>query len=194
MIRRALDLAGSLCGLVILSPLFALAAIAVKLSSPGPVIYRARRSGRHGREFRLLKFRSMRTDVPGAAITRAGDPRVTTVGRWLRKTKVDELPQLVNVLRGEMSLVGPRPEDPRYVASYDAEQRRILDVKPGITSAASLRYRSEEESLAGEEWERLYVEEIMPEKLRIDLAYEQQRTLASDLRLIARTIAAVLKR
>src|SRR5437016_7110492 len=162
--RRLVDLVASTSGLLILSPLFAVLAVAVKLSSPGPVFHRGERIGCGGKPFALYKFRSMRVTESGPAITRAGDPRVTAVGRFLRRTKLDELPQLINVLAGDMSLVGPRPEAPRYVALYDAEQRRILDARPGLTSPASLRYRSEEEQLVGDEWERIYVERIMPEK------------------------------
>jgi len=191
--RRLLDLAVSAAGLLFLSPLFAILAIAVKVSSPGPAFHRGERIGRGGKPFRLYKFRSMRVAEGGAAITRAGDPRVTAVGRFLRRTKLDELPQLINVLTGDMSLVGPRPEAPRYVEMYDEEQRRILAARPGITSPASLLYRSEEEQLVGPEWERLYVETIMPAKLRIDLEYLEDRTLVSDLRVIARTIAALLR-
>jgi lipopolysaccharide/colanic/teichoic acid biosynthesis glycosyltransferase len=186
--RRLFDLVAASLGLLVLSPLFIVAAIAVALTSPGPVLHRARRAGWKGREFAMLKFRSMRSDASGPAITAKGDVRVTPVGRLLRRTKLDELPQLINVIRGEMALVGPRPEDPRYVALYDAEQRRILDIRPGITSAASIAYRDEENLLSGDEWERIYRERIMPEKLRLDLEYERSRTFGSDLGLIARTL------
>ena len=192
--RRLLDAVAAAAGLLLLSPLFALLALAVKLSSPGPVFHRGERVGLGGRRFRLYKFRSMRADEAGPAITRAGDPRITAVGRILRKTKLDELPQLINVLTGDMSLVGPRPEAPQYVELYDAEQQRILSARPGITSPASLLYRSEEEHLAGDDWERAYTERIMPEKLRIDLDYLGRRTLRSDLAVIARTLAAVFRR
>jgi lipopolysaccharide/colanic/teichoic acid biosynthesis glycosyltransferase len=191
--RRLLDLVASTAGLVLFSPLFAVLAIAVKASSPGPAFHRGERIGLGGKPFALYKFRSMRIAESGPAITRAGDPRVTGIGRFLRRTKLDELPQLINVLAGDMSLIGPRPEAPRYVAMYDAEQRRILSVRPGITSPASLLYRSEEAQLVGSDWERLYVETIMPAKLRIDLEYLERRTLASDLRIIAGTIAALLR-
>jgi len=191
--RRLLDLAASASGLVLLSPLFAVLAVAVKASSPGPVFHRGERIGRGGKPFTLYKFRSMCVGDGGPAITRAGDPRVTAVGRFLRRTKLDELPQLINIVTGDMSLVGPRPEAPRYVEMYDDEQRRILSVRPGITSPASLEYRSEEEQLVGPDWERLYVGTIMPAKLRIDLEYLDRRTLASDLRVIARTIAALFR-
>ncbi|MEO8035435.1 MAG: sugar transferase, partial [Acidobacteriota bacterium] len=166
--KRLLDLAGSIAGLVLLAPLLALAALAVKLSSPGPVFYRARRAGRLGVPFEQLKFRSMRVnDGNGPAVTAKGDRRVTRVGAVLRKTKIDELPQLLNVLRGEMSLVGPRPEAEKYVALYSAEQRRVLDFKPGITGAASVQFRDEEQRLTGADWETLYINEIMPEKARL---------------------------
>ncbi len=191
--RRFLDVVVAAAGLLILSPLFAVLAIAVKLSSKGPVLHRGERAGRGGRLFKLYKLRSMRVGEPGPAITPAGDPRVTPLGAWLRRTKLDELPQLINVLAGDMSLVGPRPEAQRYVAVYDVEQQRVLSVRPGMTSPASLLYRSEESQLAGDDWERLYVERIMPAKLRIDIDYIEQRTLASDLRVILSTIATLFK-
>ena len=191
-IRRTIDIVASAGGLSVLSPLFLLVAIAIKLNSPGPVFYRAQRVGKDGELFQLFKFRSMVADANkhGPAITTSGDSRVTHVGRILRRTKIDELPQLINVLRGDMSLVGPRPEDPRYVAQYTPEQLQILKVKPGITSAASFMYRREEELLNGEDWEKKYCEEILPNKLSVDLAYVENRTLWSDLKLIFRTIFA----
>lgn len=194
-VRRALDLAASLAGLVILSPLFALIAVGIKLDSPGPVFYWSQRVGKGGRPFQLYKFRSMVADADrrGPGITVAGDPRITRVGRFLRRTKLDELPQLINVLKGDMSLVGPRPEDPRYVALYTPEQRRVLAVRPGITSAASLTYRHEEQLLSGGDWETVYRTRVLPDKLAIDLAYLEHRTLASDLKLILRTIVAVFE-
>jgi lipopolysaccharide/colanic/teichoic acid biosynthesis glycosyltransferase len=191
--RRLLDVVAAAVGLVILSPLLALLAAAVKLSSIGPVLHRAERVGRGGKLFTLYKFRSMRLGQAGPAITRANDPRITTAGHFIRRTKLDELPQLINVLRGDMSLVGPRPEVLRYVALYDAEQQRILSVRPGMTSPASLLYRAEEEQLVGDEWERYYVGTIMPAKLRIDLEYIDRRSVASDLRVIAGTFAALLR-
>ena len=190
---RLLDVVGSVAGLLILSPLFGVLAIAVKLSSPGPVLHRGQRVGRAERLFTLYKFRSMRVGEAGPSITVAGDPRVTGVGRFLRRTKLDELPQLINVLVGDMSLVGPRPEAPRYVAMYSTEQRRILAARPGITSPASLRYRSEEDLLSGPDWERAYVERVIPEKLRIDLEYMDRRTFGSDLGIVARTVASLLR-
>ena len=193
--RRVLDVVGAGLGIVLLSPLWVLVAVAIKLDSPGPVFYRARRVGRDGEVFRLYKFRTMVTDADkhGPAITAAGDTRVTRVGRFLRRTKIDELPQLINVMKGEMSLVGPRPEDPRYVALYTKEQREILRVRPGITSAASLTYRHEEKLLQGKDWEDIYQTEIMPAKLAIDLEYLRHRTLWSDLVLIGKTIGSMFR-
>lgn len=190
---RFIDLLASGLGIVLLSPLFLVIAAGIKLGTPGPVFYRATRAGRDGVPFRLYKFRSMvmGADKSGPGITAAGDRRITPVGQFLRKTKLDELPQLLNVLKGDMSLVGPRPEDPRYVALYTAEQRRVLAVRPGITSAASLAYRHEEQLLKGENWEMIYCTQVLPDKLAIDLAYLAQRTLASDLKLIFQTVAAV---
>jgi len=192
---RLLDLVASGLGLVVLSPLLLLTALAVRLDTPGPVFYRAPRVGRDGIPFRLYKFRSMIADADrrGPGITVAGDRRVTRTGAFLRRTKLDELPQLINVLRGEMSLVGPRPEDPRYVALYTEEQRQILRVRPGITSAASLAYRHEEQILSGSDWETQYRQEVMPAKLALDLEYLSDRTMTSDLLLIWRTVLAILR-
>lgn len=193
---RFIDLATSGLGIALLSPMFILIAALIKLSAPGPVFYRANRTGKDGVPFRLYKFRSMvvGADKSGPGITTAEDRRITPVGHFLRKTKLDELPQLINVVRGEMSLVGPRPEDPRYVAYYTPDQRQVLRVRPGITSAASLRYRAESALLTGPDWERTYVETIMPQKLAIELAYLQHRNLLTDLRLIMLTLWAVIAR
>lgn len=195
MIQRTIDLVAAILGLVALSPLFLVIAAMIKLSSPGPVFHRANRVGKDGVSFTLLKFRSMRADAAaaGPGITRSGDDRITGVGRWLRRSKVDELPQLLNVFRGEMSLVGPRPEDPRYVALYSPEQRRVLSARPGITSAASVQYRHEEALLTGDEWEKKYVSEVMPAKLRIDMDYLDRRTTISDLGVLWQTFLALFR-
>ena len=154
------------------------------------MFFRSLRIGRNTRSFPLVKFRSMVVGAPalGPAITATGDPRITRVGSILRRMKVDELPQLVNVLRGEMSLVGPRPESPAYVALYSREQLAILEVKPGITSPASVRYRDEAEQLIGEDWEDRYVHEVLPIKLAIDLEYLGRRTFWSDIKVILSTL------
>ena len=193
--RRALDVAAASCGLIVLSPLFSLVAVLIKSDGSGPVFFRGERVGKDGRPFRVYKFRTMVAHAAGhgPGITAAGDPRVTRVGRFLRRTKLDEIPQLVNVLRGDMSLVGPRPEDPRYVALYTAEQRRVLSVRPGITSLASVRFRHEEAMLQGEDWERVYREEVLPAKLQIELDYLEHRSVWRDLGIVAQTILALVR-
>jgi lipopolysaccharide/colanic/teichoic acid biosynthesis glycosyltransferase len=195
MVKRLFDVLVSAAALLLLSPLFLGVAIAIKLSSPGPIFYRAVRVGRHGVPFKLYKFRSMvvNADKIGAGITTAHDPRITPVGRFLRRTKLDELPQLINVLRGEMSLVGPRPEDPRYVALYTEEQRRVLRARPGMTSLASVRYRNEQALLSGDDWETRYIQQIMPDKLAIDLQYIERATLLSDLGVLWQTFLALFR-
>ena len=195
MIKRSFDLVAALIGLVLLFPLFALIAVAITLDSRGPVFFVGRRVGRDARPFGLYKFRSMihgRTRE-GPAITPAGDSRITRVGRLLRRAKLDELPQLINVVRGEMSLVGPRPEDPRYVALYTPEQKGVLTVRPGITGPASLLYRHEEPLLAGPDWEQVYVRQVMPDKLQIELEYLAKRTFLADMGIIVRTLFAVVR-
>jgi len=192
---RLVDSIASLTGLILLGPLFLVIAAAIKLDSPGPIFYRAQRVGRDGQRFRLFKFRTMVSgaDRQGPGITTAGDRRVTRAGRLLRRHKIDELPQLINVLKGEMSLVGPRPEDPRYVALYTPEQRGVLAVRPGITSPASVRYRHEERQLSGSDCEQVYVREVMPEKLELELEYLSRRTFWSDLGVLVRTLLALFK-
>ena len=186
---RATDLSVSLVGLVVASPVLLLVAIAVKCSSPGPVFHRAQRVGKDRRLFTLYKFRSMVLDAAerGPGITGRDDPRITRVGRILRRTKLDEWPQLFNTLIGDMSLVGPRPEDPRYVAAYSADQLEILRVKPGITSPATVLHRHEEELLTGPDWEETYLTKVLPAKLRIELDYLARRTLLTDFGVLAKT-------
>jgi lipopolysaccharide/colanic/teichoic acid biosynthesis glycosyltransferase len=181
--------------LVALSPLLVIVAVLVKRSSPGPVLHRAQRVGRQGRLFTLYKFRSMvvNADRLGAGITACDDARITPIGRRLRRTKLDELPQLINVLKGDMSLVGPRPEDPRYVALYTAEHRRVLNVRPGITSWASIHYRHEERLLSAEHVDVVYRTQVMPQKLALDLEYLERQSLLLDVSIIMRTLLAVLK-
>jgi lipopolysaccharide/colanic/teichoic acid biosynthesis glycosyltransferase len=195
--RRALDVLASAIGLVLLSPVFAAVALVIAATSPGPVFFRQVRVGRGGEPFRIYKFRSMRVDAEalGGQLTVRGDPRVTRVGALLRASKIDELPQLINVLVGDMSLVGPRPEVPRYVALYTPEQRRVLEVRPGITDPASIRYRDESAVLArAADPERAYVEEVLPHKLAINLAYLDRRSLTSDVGVILATVWRLLRR
>ena len=193
--RRLLDVAASSAGLVVLSPLFLAVGLAIKLDSPGPIFFRGTRVGKGGKLFHVYKFRTMVVNAPqiGAGITAAEDRRVTRVGRFLRRTKIDELPQLFNVLKGEMGLVGPRPEDPRYVALYSPTQRRVLEVRPGITSPASLQFRHEEELLQGQNWEQLYREQILPAKLDLELAYLDRRWVGRDVGLILKTLWAIFQ-
>ena len=189
--KRVFDFAGALLGLAVAAPLLLAIALVVRLDDGGPVLYRQWRVGREGRAFRLWKFRTMAdgADRAGPALTMGSDPRVTRVGRWLRRSKLDELPQLLNVVRGEMSLVGPRPEVPRYVAHYDAEQRRVLHLTPGITDPGSMRFPDEGEILArAADPERVYIEEVMPEKLRTSLEYAARATLWTDLLVLLRTL------
>lgn len=168
-------------------------ALAIKSHDFGPVFYRSRRVGRKGKLFYIFKFRTMVQDADkmGGGLTMKGDQRVTPVGRVLRKFKLDEFPQLLNVVAGDMSLVGARPEDPRYVEKYTPDQRRILDYRPGITSPASIRYRNEEQLLSGGEAEVLYLKKILPEKLDIDLEYLGRRTIWTDLGVIFQTIGGI---
>ena len=194
--KRVFDFGVALGGLIVLSPLLLAAAGLVRLSSPGPALYRGVRVGRDGRTFQILKLRTMRTgaDTQGPAVTTAADARVTPVGRFLRQTKFDEVPQLVNVLRGDMSLVGPRPEHPDFVKHYSEEQRRVLSVRPGLTSPAALAYIREEEMLADADPVAQYVTTIMPRKLALDLDYIRDATFPGDLKIIGRTLARVIVR
>jgi len=198
MLKRTFDFIMALAGLVLLSPVMLAIAVAIRLDSPGPVLFRQERVGRHGRPFRILKFRSMRWQPVGdrssPELTVAGDARVTRTGRWLRASKLDELPQLINVLRGEMSLVGPRPEVPRYVAHYPPGVReRVLSVRPGITDEASILFRNEGEILSrSPDPEQAYLTEVLPRKLEIYDAYARRHGLLGDLRILARTFLRVM--
>lgn len=195
MAKRLFDIVCAGIGLLLLSPLLLAVAVWVKLDSPGPVMFRQERVGRFGATFRIHKFRTMRVDATrlGPQITIGDDARITRSGRWLRASKVDELPQLWDVLRGAMSLVGPRPEVPRYVALYPAELRElVLSVRPGITDPASLSFRNESELLArAEDPEREYVEVVMPMKLRLAADYVRNASLGGDIRLILATLGAI---
>jgi lipopolysaccharide/colanic/teichoic acid biosynthesis glycosyltransferase len=194
MAKRALDLLISTVALLLLSPLLLLLALWVKLDSQGPVFYRGKRVGKGGRPFLMYKFRTMveGAERKGPAVTYRDDPRVTRAGRFLRRTKLDELPQLLNVVKGEMSLVGPRPEDPSYVALYTQEQRQVLSVKPGITGPTQLEYRDEASMLQGDSVDEEYVTRLMPEKLKLDLEYVRTRSLLLDLMILWRTATTLL--
>ena len=194
--KRTLDLLASGCGLIVLSPLLLLAALAVKLDSPGPVLFVQQRVGRNFRNFGILKFRTMVTDAEqrGGQITFGADPRITRFGRILRKTKLDELPQLWNVVRGEMSLVGPRPEVPRYVEMYREEYAYVLSVRPGLTDLASVKYRDEAEQLAGcADPAKEYAERILPDKIALARQYIDTATLAGDMGLVLKTFLRITR-
>ncbi|HEU4588119.1 MAG TPA: SDR family NAD(P)-dependent oxidoreductase [Gemmatimonadales bacterium] len=193
--KRIFDIGGSLAGLILLWPVFAAVALLVRLEDGGPVLFRQERVGVGGRFFRMLKFRTMRRATAGALLTVADDPRVTRVGRWLRRFRLDELPQLVNVLRGEMSLVGPRPEVPQFVAHYTREQRRVLELVPGITDPASLHFLDEEKLLAGaSDPEATYIRDILPKKIRLQLDYAAECTAWRDFLLILDTLVRLVPR
>ncbi len=197
MLKRTFDFLASLFGLLLLSPLILCIAVWVKCDSKGPIFYRQVRVGKDGREFKLLKFRSMRMGADRAGLLTLGDrdPRITRSGFWLRKTKLDELPQLFNVLVGDMSLVGPRPEVPKYVALYTPEQREILSVRPGITDAASVEMSNEAELMAQQaDPEGYYVNVQIPLKIKLAKEYIAQQSFLSDLKLIVRTIGVMFKR
>lgn len=198
MRKRLFDLALALPALALLWPLGLALALWIKLDSPGPVFFRQARVGRYGALFRIHKFRTMVADAPsrGPAITVGADPRITRAGAWLRRTKLDELPQLLDVVTGDMSLVGPRPEVPQYVDLYPAELReRVLSVRPGITDPVSLRLADEGELLArAADPEREYREVLLPAKLREAAAYAERASVATDLRVIAQTLLMLLRR
>ena len=198
MAKRLFDLFVASCALLLLSPLLLGIALAIKLDSPGPVFFRQVRVGRGGREFRIHKFRTMvvNDEARSAQITVGADPRITHVGAWLRRTKCDELAQLIDVLQGTMSMVGPRPEVPRYVALYpEALKRQVLAVRPGITDVASLTYRRESELLAqAADPEREYVEVVMPAKLRLAARYARQATVRTDVAILIQTLRILLGR
>lgn len=193
--KRLFDIVASGLGLVVLSPVFAVLAIWIKADSKGPVFYRQTRVGRDNKDFRLFKFRSMRPDSDKLGLITVGghDPRVTRSGYYIRKYKLDEFPQLINVFKGDMSLVGPRPEVRKYVDMYTPEQMRVLSVRPGITSLASIRYRNENDILAADEDpDRCYIEKVMPDKLNIDLEYVDRATLWNDIKLILSTFKEIV--
>ena len=191
MIKRAFDVVASSSGLVAFGPLMVGVSALIKLTSDGPVLFRQERMGRGFRPFKIMKFRTMVTDAErrGMQITAGRDPRITPVGHVLRKTKIDELPQLINVLRGDMSFVGPRPEVPKYVDMFREDYEELLKVRPGITDLASLKYRNESELLgASDDPEQTYTQQILPDKIALAREYIEQSSLLFDLHLIVRTL------
>lgn len=195
--KRVFDVLASGLGLLVISPVFLFLAVWIKLDSKGPVFYRQVRVGRGNKDFRIFKFRSMRvgSDKKGLITVGGHDPRVTRSGYFIRKYKLDEFPQLINVFTGDMSLVGPRPEVRKYVDMYTAEQMHVLDVKPGVTSLASIRYRNENELLEkAADPDRYYVEVVMQDKLAIDLEYVRNASLGYDIKLIFHTFWEIVSK
>jgi lipopolysaccharide/colanic/teichoic acid biosynthesis glycosyltransferase len=188
---RILDVAFAAIALVVLSPLIVLVALAVKIESRGPVFFRCRRVGVHGRPLAMLKFRKMRDGAGGPLLTAVGDDRFTRLGGFLAKTKLDEIPQLWNVVRGEMSLVGPRPEHPDIVELYRDEYAQILRVRPGITGLSQLAFANEAEILAGDDRLQDYLNRILPQKMRLDRLYVERQSLWMNLKILAWTVATV---
>lgn len=188
--KRIFDIVTSVIVLLVLLPLFVIIALWIMLDSKGGVFYRQIRVGKNGKEFSLLKFRSMKVNAESEGLITVGnDSRVTRVGRFIRKTKIDEFPQLINILKGEMSVVGPRPEVPKYVAFYSESQKNVLSVRPGLTDYASLKYFDEQKILGqAPDPEKVYVESIMPNKLRLNLEYIHKRSFWLDFTLVFRTI------
>ena len=198
MAKRLFDIIFSLLALVLLAPLFVLAVIGIRLSSPGPLLYRARRVGRNGETFMMHKFRTMhhRNRAPGSAITGANDPRVFAIGCYLRKLKIDELPQLYDVLRGRMSIVGPRPEDPQIVSEhYTTRQRETLRVAPGLASPGSIyNYTHGELMLDGDDPEKYYIQQLLPVKLALDVIYVREASFLYAARVVLRTLWVILSK
>ena len=192
--KRCFDLIAASFGLIMLSPLFMVIAVLIKLSSPGPVFYRGVRIGLNGIPFRIFKFRTMRPDAElvGSTSTGHNDPRITPIGRWLRPAKLDELPQLINVIKGEMSIVGPRPEVEEHTAEYSEEEKIILSVLPGITDYASIRFYDLNELVGSEDPRRTFVEKYRPEKNRLRVFYAQNRSFSTDMVLIYKTFVRML--
>lgn len=196
MLKRVFDTLFSFAGLIVLSPVFLIIAVIIKSDSKGSVIYRQTRVGKDGKDFELYKFRSMKTESDKEGLLTVGgkDPRITKSGYFLRKYKLDELPQLVNVFKGDMSFVGPRPEVRKYTELYDENQKKVLSIRPGITDVASIKYRNENELLEkSSNPEKYYIEEIMTDKIRMNLDYMNDRSLLRDVKVIFRTFKAIFE-
>lgn len=196
MLKRIFDFSCSLIGLVLVSPFFLVISILISLDSKGPIFYKQNRVGKAGIDFKLLKFRTMfiNSDKHGLLTVGSRDGRITKMGFWLRKYKLDEIPQLVNVLMGQMSVVGPRPEVRKYVELYSGEQFKVLNVKPGITDWASIKFSNENELLSkAENPEKYYIETVMPEKLRLNLQYVNHNNLLNDVKIIFFTLMKIAR-
>ncbi len=194
-LKRGLDIFSAGFGLILLMPIWVILILLVKLDSDGPVFYSAARVGKGGREFGLLKFRTMIKDADkiGPQVTYGADTRITKAGRWLRRLKLDETPQLINVLKGDMSLVGPRPESPFFVKHYSRQDRNVLSVKPGMTSLAWVRLHNdfdEENTFEAENWKEHYLNVSMPRKLAVDMEYIEKRSFCGDIKIILQTVFA----
>jgi lipopolysaccharide/colanic/teichoic acid biosynthesis glycosyltransferase len=194
-VHRFFNLFCAVMGLIILIPLFICIALQIKIHDGGQVFYRTARMGQRNRMFKIYKFRTMVPDASqkGAGITSANDSRITPVGKFLRRYKLDEFPQLINVILGDMNLVGPRPEDPRYVALYSEEQKNILDFRPGMTSPASIQYSGEEQLLTGENFLDIYFHTILPKKIEIEMVYFPHQTIIGDISIILQTIFKIFR-
>jgi lipopolysaccharide/colanic/teichoic acid biosynthesis glycosyltransferase len=196
MIKRSFDIVFSLFFLILLIPVFIIISIWITFDSKGPIFYRQLRVGLKRSNFHLYKFRSMKIDSDKLGLLTVGnrDPRITRSGMFIRKYKIDELPQLINVLFGDMSIVGPRPEVPKYVALYSSDQLKVLSVRPGISDFASIRYRNENEILSqAPDPEKFYVEQILPEKLKLNLDYINSQSFITDLKIILATLKVIIK-
>lgn len=191
MLKRLFDILFSFFGLMLLSPFLLIIALIIKLTSKGPVFFKQERIGLNGKPFKLYKYRSMRVDAEKSGQLTVGgrDPRITGIGYFIRRFKIDEFPQFINILKGEMSFVGPRPEVRRYVELYNEEQRRVLEVRPGLTDYASIKYIDENEILgASDDPEKTYIEEVMPDKLKLNLKYIDEVGIVADIKLIFKTV------
>ena len=191
MLKHSFDILVSLIAFILLSPIFLIIAIIIKLTSLGPVFYKGKRVGKGGEIFLMHKFRSMIADADkiGSDLTKYGDNRITGIGKFLRKTKIDELPNLIDVLKGDMSIVGPRPESPSYTQYYDERQKKALHVRPGVTGLAQLQNRREELKLKNQaDPDAYYIHELMPKKLEIDLYYVENRNFLMDIKIILKTV------
>lgn len=195
MIKRLFDIIFSFFGLIVISPFLGLIALLIKLDSPGPVFYRGTRIGKNGKPFRIFKFRTMvpNAEKAGGPSTALNDPRLTKIGKFLRTYKLDELPQLINILKGEMSFVGPRPQVKEYVQLYNEEEKIILTVRPGMTDYATIRYIYLDKALGNRDVDELYRKKIEPEKNKLRIKYAKHHSLLADVKIIFQTILAIIK-